>query len=38
MRDIYKKFYNGNTLKDEEVDQGIVFFKDITKMLDCLGK
>jgi len=38
IRDIYKKFYNGDPLTDEEVDQGIVFFKDITKMLDCLGK
>jgi len=38
MRHIYKKFINGDYLTDEEVDQGIVFFKDITKMLDCLGK
>jgi hypothetical protein len=38
INEIYEKFYNGDSFTDEEVDQGISFFTDITKMLDCLGK
>lgn len=37
MRDLYKKFTDGDPISDEELDEGIEFFSDLSDKLFSLG-
>lgn len=37
MRPVYDKFIDGSPLTDEDLEEGIKFFQDLTDKLSCLG-